>query len=405
MAPAFSQTTSTGTSGTGSTSTGTGSKASPSLPTLGTTPTTTTVTPQPQPSPIPITVSGRVMRDDGTPAPVNTVLERVCSGTPHGVGFTDGQGYFSVRLGGESLAALEDASESSSFSRTFGGTPASGTGATTSSGTTSNGESSSRLSSCELRARLAGYRSQSIPLNDRKALDNPDVGVILIHRLAPNEGASTVTTSSLQAPKNAKKAFQKGLDLLKKKKTDDAAASFHEAVDLFPQYAEAWFELGKLQGAAGHPDDARHSFETAAQAEPRWTDPLLELSLVAMYEHNWPEVVDFTNRVLVLNSFSYPQAFYFNAVANYNLKHLDVAEKAARSAQKLDVRHEYPETAFILGNILIAHHQYADAAVEFRAYLALAPTSPDAVTARKQLDGLDRMANTAAEVAHKDQQR
>ena len=54
----------------------------------------------------------------------------------------------------------------------------------------------------------------------------------------------TVSATTLAAPKNAKKAFQKGLELVKKKKLDEAQASFQQAVQTYPKYAGAWFEFG-----------------------------------------------------------------------------------------------------------------------------------------------------------------
>ena len=66
-----------------------------------------------------------------------------------------------------------------------------------------------------LRARLAGYRSQTISLANRRPMDPPDVGTILLHRLGASEG-STISAVSLRAPKDAKKAYDKGLDALKK---------------------------------------------------------------------------------------------------------------------------------------------------------------------------------------------
>ena len=40
------------------------------------------------------------------------------------------------------------------------------------------------LSACELEAELSGFRSDKILLGLRRALDNPDVGVIVLHRSA-----------------------------------------------------------------------------------------------------------------------------------------------------------------------------------------------------------------------------
>jgi hypothetical protein len=82
-------------------------------------------------------------------------------------------------------------------------------------------------------------------------------------------------------------------------------------------------------------------------------------------------------------------------VANYKLHHLEVAEKAARSAQKIDVHHGFPEAGFILANILITHHQYSDAATELHNFLALAPQAPDSAMARKQLTELEHVTASA----------
>jgi hypothetical protein len=45
---------------------------------------------------------------------------------------------------------------------------------------------------CDIRARLGGYRSQSISLVGRRPMDNPDIGVILLHKDS-GEGGTTVS--------------------------------------------------------------------------------------------------------------------------------------------------------------------------------------------------------------------
>ncbi|MEI9977093.1 MAG: hypothetical protein WDO73_36605 [Ignavibacteriota bacterium] len=88
-----------------------------------------------------------------------------------------------------------------------------------------------------------------------------------------------------------------------------------EAVKIDPEYAYAWCELGKLQFANQHIPDAHESFEAAAKAEPRWPDPYLRLALIAIKAHDWREVADATDHVLHLNSWEYPQAYFFNGAA------------------------------------------------------------------------------------------
>src|SRR3569832_2201012 len=65
------------------------------------------------------------------------------------------------------------------------------------------------LTGCELRAAYPGATSESLQLTGRRAFDDPNVGTIVLRRMAKT-GGSTVSLTSLQAPGNAKKAFEHG---------------------------------------------------------------------------------------------------------------------------------------------------------------------------------------------------
>jgi tetratricopeptide (TPR) repeat protein len=250
--------------------------------------------------------------------------------------------------------------------------------------------SSARLMDCELRARLPGYRSQSVSLANRRPMDPPDVGIILLHRMGESEG-STISASSLNAPKDAKKAYEKGMDSLKKRKSDDAVKSFEKAVDVYPKYATAWNELGRLQMAKGDPETARKSFESAVAADPKFVPPYLEMAMIEWKGEKWDQVADLTGKVIKLDSFDYPQAHFLNALSNYYLKNMDVAEKSARETLRLDTRKQYPTTMRLLGVILATKQDYTGAAEQFKAYLAAAPEAQDAATVRSQLSQVEKL--------------
>jgi tetratricopeptide (TPR) repeat protein len=338
----------------------------------------------------PVAVRGRVMLEEGAAPPTLVIIERVCDGASHPEGYTDRNGLFSIQLG-QNAQAVADASEGAGGSgHAFPlGTGAEG-GDMASMGEAGIGLNlGSRFGNCELRARLGGYRSQTVNL--RGALANPDLGVILLHRLIQGE-EPTVAATTLQASKPARKAFQKSVELAKRKDFDKAMDSLREAVKLDPNFAFAWSELGKLQAAHNHVAESRQSFEAAAKSEPRWPDPLLELALLDLRTGAWKELADVTGQVLRLNSFDYPGCFFYNALANYNLGRLPMAEKSARSAQKLDTRRQFPQTAHLLGDILALNRQYAEAADQFRRYLALAPEAADAPGVRKRLEDVEKLA-------------
>jgi tetratricopeptide (TPR) repeat protein len=381
---------STSTGSTGTATTGTGVKSPTS-----TTPTTPSTTPQPGNLPQPIYISGRVLMEDGNPPTESVTIERVCGGSPHAEGYTDSKGYFGIQLG-QSRGVLQDASETGGSGGIYGDTKdpnIDNLGARTPSGSSSTSgafNSDMRYMNCDLQARHAGFRSQSVSLANRRAMDNPDIGIILLHRLTPTEG-TTISAVSLSAPKEARKAFEKGQEAIHKKKWDEAAKAFQKAVDIYPGYATAWYELGRLQAAGGAPDTARISLECAMKADPKYAAPYVELASLDVTAKKWKEVATITDRGLRLDSFDYPELFFFNGVANYYLKNSDVAEKNVRQAVKLDTQHRYPQSAYLLGLILTQRREYGEAVVQFRDFLKLAPESADAKSAKERIDQIEQL--------------
>src|SRR5258706_14114749 len=98
--------------------------------------------------------------------------------------------------------------------------------------------------------------------------DNPDMGTIILHRLGNVEG-TTISAVSLRAPKDAKKAFDKANDLLKKKKIPEAQKEFEKAVTAYPEYAAAWYGLGRTLEAQNHADEAHKAYDRSLASDPK----------------------------------------------------------------------------------------------------------------------------------------
>ena len=400
LQPAFGQARGGGTS-TGNTGGSGGTTTPPTTTRPTTTPSTTTT--QPSTPPQPIFLTGQVLIDDGTAPTEPVVIERVCHGQPHAEGYTDSRGYFSIQLFQPNNGVLQDASEDNTYRSVVGGMGIGGgqVGGGSPMGSTGMSAQDRLLLDCELRAKVAGFRSQSIMLANRRPLDPPDVGVILLHRNNGSEEGSTVSAVSLAAPKDAHKAYTKGLELLKKAKTGDALADFEKAVEIYPHYAAAWYEIGRIELAANDNAAARHALEMAVKADPKFVLPYVDLSTVELRAQKWQALAEVTDKVIQLDSFDYPQAYYYNAAANYYLKNLEKAEKSAREADRLDTRHEIPRNLHLLGIILAQRQDYAGAAEKFRLYLKLAPQADDAATVRRQLEQVE---TAVAQAKAKDQQ-
>jgi tetratricopeptide (TPR) repeat protein len=397
IASAFGQakgTPTTPTTGSTGGATGTGTTGT-ARPTTTTTPTTPT---QPAASiPQPIFVSGRVVLEDGSAPPEPTVIETVCSGSTHGEGYSDAKGYFSIELGGRNNAMIQDASEFGTYNPNTGGMSSNTPGRLGSTSLNGNSMDSAerKYMGCDLQAKLSGYRSQTVPLAGRRPMDDPNIGTILLHRNGPAEEGKTISVVSLQAPKDAKKAYDRGMAALKKKKFEDAQKDFEKAVEVYPKFASAWYELGMLQAGQGKMDMARQYFKQSLDCDPKFIRPYLQLSILALQASKWQELADITEKTVKLDPFDYPQAYFFNSVANYNMQHFDAAEKSSLEAERLDTRHQYPKNSHLLGMLLAMKKDYDGAANRLKDYLKFAPAADDAAKVKQQLAEVEKITAAA----------
>ena len=334
----------------------------------------------------PIYLSGTVRLADGTNPPEHVLIERVCNGVVRPEAYTDSKGNFSFELGAKNPAVFYDA--------TVGGIDplSSSTGA----GRGPQGGINERdVSGCEIRANLAGFQSDSIILGFRRSLDNPDIGIIRIRRLANVEGY-TFSVTSAQAPKDARKAYEKGLELLNKRKWAEAERELTRAVGSYPKYATAWHELGRSYQQQKKFDEAVHAYQEAISADPKFISPYGQLAVLAAYEKNWDNVLQYTSQILKLNPFVAPDVYFYSALANYNLQKIDVAEGQAQEAAKRDTQHRIPKINHLLGVILAEKQDYSGAAENIRIYLKFSPNASDADAVRQLLADVETAAAKGA---------
>jgi tetratricopeptide (TPR) repeat protein len=371
----------------------------PSMPTTPTTPTTTSpsnTTPFPSSQPNsnpsmglpdrPIYLTGKVVLEDGTAPSDRVAIQIICRGTPKTIAFTDHRGNFSADLSNRNAEVFADASESS---RGF-----SGAGTGTASRGICPGEPN--LMGVSVQADLPGYSSDVVNLGSRHALDNPDIGTLFLRRRGNVEGLTISATSAL-APKDAQKALDKGRTDAMKQKWPDAEKEFQKAVTIYPKYAAAWLELGNIQGMQKNIEAARNSYSQALAADPKFVSPYLQLASLSAGEQKWQDVVDSTDRLLHLNPVDFPQAWMFNALANYYLGKKDEAEKSAREGISHDPAHRYPRMNYLLGVLLSQKREFGPAADSIRDYLKYAPNATDADQIRKQLAEVEKAAAPEAQ--------
>jgi Tfp pilus assembly protein PilF len=254
-----------------------------------------------------------------------------------------------------------------------------------------NGDTKTKLAQqfvgCDVQASLAGFDSSSINIANRNVQDNPNLGTITLKREDGSAGTA-VSSTTASVPKDATKAFDKARTEWLDQKPDKAQKDLEKAVQIYPQFAEAWFELGKIQEKS-KPQDATNSFTKAVAADPKFILPYQHLAPLAGQAGKWQQVVEYTSQELELNPRGTPQTWYYNALANFKLGKADVAETSANKALAMDPQHTAPNTEQLLAVLLAARGDSAGALQHLRNSLTYVPPGPNADLIKQQIAQLE----------------
>jgi tetratricopeptide (TPR) repeat protein len=244
------------------------------------------------------------------------------------------------------------------------------------------------LIGCKVQAALLGFDSTTLTIGNHNLLDNPNVGTITLKK---EEGAESAALSSTTAaaPQEAKKAFEKSRAEWLDRKPEAAQRGLEKAVQVYPQFAEAWYQLGRIQEPA-NPQEAWTSFSKAAAADPKFILPYEHIAPLAARAGKWQDTADATGRALELNSRGTVELWYYNALANYKLNKKDVAEDSADKALSMDPLHTEPNTEQLLGVILADKHHYAEALQHLRNCLTYLPKGPNLEIVKQQIAQLQQ---------------
>lgn len=329
-------------------------------------------------------LAGQVAREDGHPlgGPVRVLLR--CDGSIRQQEFTSVSGDFSMNVGSFSPDSVTDASvealpPGNLIGHRVGSLDRLGNPQVLRFG-------SFNLAGCDLHAALPGYQSSTIQLGFRRTLDNPNVGVIKVRPLAGVHG-TTVSPKTLAAPKAARIAYDRGFKELnqKKPKFKEAQKNLRKAVKTYPEFAAAWYLLGKTLLQSHDLKGARAAFRRAADADPQYVSPYLALATLAVSETNWPEAAKMSRQATEMNPYM-TRGWYFRAVANLYLGQLNEAERAVQKVQSSPEATQYPSTHYLLGSIFALRKNYLSAASEYRRFLQLRPKADGADKIRGKLD-------------------
>lgn len=241
----------------------------------------------------------------------------------------------------------------------------------------------SQFIGCTVAAALPGFQSTQLTIAPRNVQEGPMIGSI---KLTPEEGStgSAVSATTPAAPKEAMKSFHKAREDWLNEKPGHAQRELQKALEIYPQFAEAWYQLGRLQAISNSPE-AFNSLSKAAAADPKFVLPYELMASLSASAGKWQNVVDETNHALELNPRGTLDVWFYHALGNYRLKNLDIAQASALKSLSMDPLHLQPATEQLLAVILSAKHDQQAALEHLRNCLTYFPPGPNLDLVKQQI--------------------
>jgi len=330
----------------------------------------------------PVSISGQVVLEDGTPAREPVEILRVCGKMVRRETSSNEKGKFSIIL------------DENSTNRTFQG--ASEGGGTSDFGAQLGGRISTttrtQLWDCEIRASLPGFTSSAVSLQGRDFSMPITLPPIVLRRSSGVDGniISAISASSMKAPEDARKEFEKGREEFLKKNYSDADKHLAKAIQLYPQYTIAMDLRGRTQRLMKQDPEAEKSFLAAINADEKFIPPYIQLAGLNASQARWDNVLLLSGKIIELDPSNYPDAYFLKAFAHFNLKQMAEAETNSKKAVEIDKEHHFPRAELLLGRILQANGDNVAAAEHLRNYLKFEPTSSEAKSINEFLTKVDQ---------------
>jgi len=247
------------------------------------------------------------------------------------------------------------------------------------------------LEGCRVMASLAGFHSSVIVISHRNLRDDPDIGVLTLARDEKLLGTA-VSPTTASAPANALKAYTRARQDVIDKNPDSAMHDLQQAVEIYPKFADAWYQLGRLQQATDAAE-ARKSYAQAVVADPQFLLPYEQLAALDVHDGKWKEVAGNTGKALELDPAGTPETWYYDALANFELGNIDVAQSSAQHSMDMDPQHAIANSEQLLAAILARKRDYASAIQHLQNCITYSSNAKRTEELKRSIAKLEQLQN------------
>ena len=179
-----------------------------------------------------------------------------------------------------------------------------------------------------------------------------------------------------QKVKKAHKEFKKARKAVRKKKYEEALRRLQKATEIYPQYTEAFYEMGRIYLLQNRKEDTRKVFEQAIVANPKWVHSYVYPAALQQFDNQPQQLLEISNEILQ----AYPTlsvGHFLHSYANLSMGRVEEAEKSALVADGYEHR-QVPHIHLMLAQVYRHQGKLEEAEKQLRTFLEESPNAPAA---------------------------
>src|SRR4029077_16472297 len=191
----------------------------------------------------------------------------------------------------------------------------------------------------------------------------------------------TVSVHALKVPGKARRDFEKGVERLQKKDAEGSLSYFKEATNAFPNYYEAYYQIGLANLELRRGNDAEQALQRSIDLSGGgYAEPHFALGAVLCERKSYQDAERVLRRGIDVDGGSW-KGHLLLGQALFGQNRLEEAEKSARDVllRRSDVSSAY----ILLGNIHIRRQEYILAIKNLDTYLSMQPDGPNSQQVRE----------------------
>ncbi|HWR36593.1 MAG TPA: tetratricopeptide repeat protein [Clostridia bacterium] len=199
---------------------------------------------------------------------------------------------------------------------------------------------------------------------------------------------SMVSASALKIPRKAQKELDAGNEALGNGKLDKAREHFDRATQIYPQFDQAWNNLGVVRMKQGDRAGGQQAFEAALKINDKFARAYVNLARLALQDNDYKQASELLKKSLSTEPLN-AEALSMACQADFLAGNL---EQVVSNARKL---HTIPHDGqalghYAAGSALQQLNRPSEAITEYTLFLKEAPQSPLTLKAREAISELGK---------------